>query len=166
MKRKWLVASGVLALILWLALMAACAGPAGPARPQGPPGEQGPAGLQGPPDPEGPAGEGTEYAASETCSVCHSEIYDLFMQPDHTWKLNKVVDGQLPNCPFTEIPELPEGYTWNDVAYIIGGYNWKARFIDQNGYIITGDADAATQCDLPNEDDPASLVATWAKQGI
>lgn len=55
------------------------------------------------------------------------------------WKLNKVVDGQSPDYPFTEVPEPPEGYTWDDVTYVIGGYNWKARFIDQNGYIITGD---------------------------
>jgi hypothetical protein len=173
MRNRWLVIAFVLGLILWLALMAACAGPAGPAGPegpqgppgpagpQGPPGEQGPEGPQGPPGPEGPqgpqgdpgppgtAGEaagaaGAEYAGSETCSVCHSEIYKVFGKSGHPWKLNKVVDGQPPDYPFTEVPEPPEGYTWDDVTYVIGGYNWKARFIDQNGYIITGDADATT----------------------
>jgi hypothetical protein len=33
----------------------------------------------------------------------------------------------------------------------MGGYGWKARFIDQEGFIITGDADATTQYNLVNE---------------
>jgi hypothetical protein len=61
-----------------------------------------------------------------------------------------VVDGQPPEYPFTEVPSPPEGYTWDDVSYVIGGYNWKARFVDQDGYIITGDADATTQYNFYN----------------
>ena len=68
----------------------------------------------------------------------------------HPWKLNKVVDGQPPEYPFTEVPEPPEGVTWDDVAYVIGGYNWKARFIGQDGFIITGDEDATTQYNFAN----------------
>ena len=74
------------------------------------------------------------------------------MLSGHPWKLNPVVDGQPPEYPFTEIPNPPEGYTWDDIAYVIGGYNWKARFIDQEGFIITGDADATTQYNLFNEE--------------
>jgi hypothetical protein len=80
------------------------------------------------------------------------EIYDVFITSGHPWKLNKVVDGQPPDYPFTEVSEPPEGYTWDDVTYVIGGYNWKARFIDQEGYIITGDADATTQYNFANPD--------------
>jgi len=47
------------------------------------------------------------------------------------------VDGQPPDYPFTELPNPPEGYTWDDISYVIGGYHWKARFMDQEGYIIT-----------------------------
>jgi len=183
MRNRWLIVAFVLGLILWLALMAACAGPEGPAGPvgpqgppgpagpQGPPGEQGPPGPEGPQGPAGPAGAsgegakadeaptGAEYAGSETCSLCHSEIYGVFMKSGHPWKLNKVVDGQSPDYPFTKVPEPPEGYTWDDVAYVIGGYNWKARFIDQNGYIITGDADATTQYNFANE--VVGTEASW-----
>jgi hypothetical protein len=76
----------------------------------------------------------------EACQQCHSDIYDAFVKSGHAWKLNKVVDGQPPDYPFTELPELPEGVTWNDVTYVIGGYNWKARFIGKDGFIITGPA--------------------------
>lgn len=144
MSRKiiFIVTFGTLLLVLALA---GCAGPAGPEGPQGPKGDTGPAG------PAGPAGaaaevKGAEYVGSAACSQCHQALYDTFMMSGHPWKLNKVVDGKQPAYPFAdkngEIP-LPEGYTWDDISYVIGGYNWKARFMDQNGYIITspkGDA--------------------------
>jgi hypothetical protein len=66
--------------------------------------------------------------------------------------LNKVVDGKPPVYPFSEVPNPPEGYTWDDITYVIGGYGWKARFIDQEGYIITGDENATTQYNLYNEE--------------
>ncbi len=74
----------------------------------------------------------------------------------HPWKLNPVIDGQPPDYPFTELPELPEGYTWDDISYVIGGYNWKARFINQEGYIITdapgqsGNTDYVSQYNFAN----------------
>jgi hypothetical protein len=93
---------------------------------------------------------GADYVGSETCGACHEETYDVFMQSGHPWKLNKVVDGQPPEYPFTEVPEPPEGYTWDDIIYVIGGYNWKARFIGEDGFIITGDEDATTQYNFAN----------------
>jgi hypothetical protein len=133
------VVIGLLALAV-LAL-ASCAGPAGPVGPAGPAGPPGPEGPQGPPGAAGAAAEaasvGAEYVGSATCSGCHESIYETFVKSGHPWKLTKVVDGQPPEYPFTEIPNPPDGYTWNDISYVIGGYNWKARFMDQQGYIIT-----------------------------
>nr|NIN34368.1 hypothetical protein [Gammaproteobacteria bacterium] len=94
---------------------------------------------------------GANYVGSETCGECHEETYNTFMRSGHPFKLNKVVDGQPPEYPFTEVPEPPEGYTWDDILYVIGGYNWKARFIDKEGFIITGDANATTQYNFANE---------------
>jgi len=54
------------------------------------------------------------------------------MKSGHAWKLNPVVNGQPPEYPFTQITELPQGYTWDDILFIIGGYNWKARFVDKS----------------------------------
>jgi hypothetical protein len=174
MRIKWLTVGIIPGLLLWLALVTACAGPQGPAGsqgalgpagPQGPPGErgpqgdQGPQGAQGPQGPEGPQGPSGEaagatavagYVGSKTCSACHPEIYEVFVKSGHHWELTQVVDGQPPDYPFTELPDPPAGHTWDDVAYVIGGYNWKARFIDRNGYVITGDADAATQYNFAN----------------
>ncbi|RME99676.1 MAG: hypothetical protein D6768_14550 [Chloroflexi bacterium] len=94
-----------------------------------------------------------EYAGRESCKECHEERYNEFMQSGHPYKLNKVVDGQPPEYPFSEVPNPPEGYTWDDITYVIGGYGWKARFIDKDGFIITGaDENATTQYNLYNED--------------
>ncbi|MFQ6000286.1 MAG: multiheme c-type cytochrome [Anaerolineae bacterium] len=74
------------------------------------------------------------------------------MLSGHPYKLNKVVDGQPPEYPYSEVPEPPEGYTWDDITYVIGGFGWKARFIGKDGFIITGDADATTQYNFANEE--------------
>lgn len=129
-------------------------GPAGPEGPQGIPGPQGPQGEPGPPGPPGVDGvsfEPPQYIGSEACAQCHQEIYDIFSLSGHAFPLMKVVDGQPPEFPFTDIPRTPEGYSWNDISYVIGGYKWKARFIDQEGFIITGeDEEATTQYDFFN----------------
>lgn len=160
MSRKlFLVIAGLALLALALA---ACAGPAGPQGSQGPAGPQGP---KGDPGPQGPAGEsaaggafGAEYVGSAACAQCHQGLYDTFMISGHPWKLNKVVDGKAPAYPFaSKNGELtpPEGYTWDDISYVIGGYGWKARFMDQKGYIITapkGEApDAEKHKDYKNQ---------------
>jgi len=151
MKHKLFFVIFVMAAIL----LAACAGAEGPA------GSAGPAGPEGPQGPAGPAGAdgadavdppaGADFIGSEACSACHEDLYNVFMQSGHPYKLNKVIDGQPPVYPFTEVPNPPEGYTWDDVSYIIGGYNWKARFIGLDGYILTGaDENATTQYNFAN----------------
>lgn len=151
---------GFFVSILVLMVLAACTGAQGPAGAQGPQGEQGPpgpAGANGLPGEAGPAGrDGLSYApptfvGSQACAECHQPIYDTFINSGHPWKLNPIVNGQPPDYPFSELRQPPEGYTWNDISYVIGGYNWKARFMDLQGYIITGaDAEATTQYNLPN----------------
>lgn len=85
------------------------------------------------------------FVGSQACQECHTDIYDMFMESGHPYKLNKVVDGKQPVIPFTtaagvNIP-TPAGYTWSDITYMIGGYGWKARFLDSKGYIITKNPD-------------------------
>lgn len=152
----------LLPLLLVIALaIAGCApqeGPAGQPGTDGPQGQPGPAGRDGADGPAGPAGvDGAsfmppEYVGSETCAECHQETYDVFMGSGHPYKLTKVENGVPPEYPFTELPGPPDGYTWDDISYIIGGYNWKARFVDQDGFIITGDENATTQYNFFNEE--------------
>jgi len=133
-------------IVLATLLLAACTGPEGAMGPSGPAGPAGPEGPQGPEGKTGPAGQagaagpsGAEYVGDQTCSGCHLDLYDTYMKSGHPWKLTPVVDGKAPDYPFTKISQLPQGYTWNDILYVIGGYNWKARFVNKEGYIITDD---------------------------
>ncbi len=150
-----------LLLATTLLLVVACQGqegPQGPSGAEGPQGPPGPAGADGEPGPPGPAGQdGASYTpptfiGAGACAECHQDLFDVFMQSGHPWKLTKVVDGQPPDYPFTDLPGPPEGYSWDDISYVIGGYNWKARFIDKDGYIITGDENATTQYNFYNPD--------------
>ena len=79
------------------------------------------------------------YKGSDVCAGCHSEIHSTFVDHGHPYKLTEVVDGVAPTYPFTTLDYVPSNYTWDDISYVIGGFAWKARYIDANGYIITGD---------------------------
>ena len=83
-----------------------------------------------------------EYAGSETCKTCHGDIYDTFIKTGHPHKITKI-DGAPPVFPegtSPGVPNPPADKTWNDISYIIGGFGWKARFMDSEGYILTGDS--------------------------
>jgi hypothetical protein len=157
MKRRLLL---LLLLVVALAVVGCTAqeGPVGPQGPEGLQGPPGPAGRDGADGPAGPAGvDGVsftppEYVGSEACAECHQETFDVFMGSGHPHIMTKVEGGEAPQYPFSELDGPPEGYTWDDISYVIGGYNWKANFIDQNGFIITGDENAITQYNLWNED--------------
>jgi len=161
MSRKILFVFAAIALLA----LAACAGPEGP---------QGPAGAQGPAGPQGPAGEsaaavgvGAEHVGAATCGACHDKIYETFMKSGHPYKLNPVVDGKAPTFPFTQVPEPPPGYTWDDISYVIGGYGWKARFVNQQGYIITDEPGKSGNEDYTGQWNFANAVhnkaAGWVK---
>ncbi len=160
-----------------LAILAACAGPAGPsgevgpAGPAGPEGPQGPPGKEGPPGPQGEAAEastsGAAYAGDTTCGGCHKEIFDTYMKSGHPWQLAKVENGNPPDYPYTDLKEPPDGYTWDDILYVVGGYKWKARFINSEGYIITdapgssGNSEYANQYNYANDSNGAE--AGWVQ---
>jgi len=82
-----------------------------------------------------------EYAGSERCKGCHASIYDDYMKTGHPYKLSRI-SGEAPSFPegtSPGVPNPPEGLTWDDITYMIGGFGWKARFMDSEGYILTGD---------------------------
>ena len=72
-----------------------------------------------------------DYEGSEFCAGCHEENYNLWKVSGHPYKLMKSEEAR--NRP---IP-LPEDLSWDDVTYVIGGYKWKSRYLDSEGYIYT-----------------------------
>lgn len=72
-----------------------------------------------------------QFQGSEYCQLCHAKQFSEWSASGHPYKM---MPGELAkNRP---IP-LPSGYVWDDISWVIGGYKWKARFIDNQGYIIT-----------------------------
>ncbi len=86
-----------------------------------------------------------DYVGSDQCFECHKEQFNDWQASGHPWKLRKVDKARYSKLP------LPPGYRWDDISYVIGGANKKARYIDLDGYIVTTAKDgseAKTQYNL------------------
>ncbi len=81
------------------------------------------------------------YAGAATCVACHADVSADYSQSGHPFKIQKI-DGKPPSYPANTspgVPKPPDGMAWSDISHVIGGYGWKARFMDQAGYILTGE---------------------------
>ncbi len=108
--------------------------------------------------------DNAKYIGSDACRECHAQIADYHRVHGHAFKINPV-NGAPPVYPtegiYAGVPNPPDGFDWSDIAYIIGGYTKKGRFIDQDGYIlITGLEGVDTQWNL--EYPPNGTVPSWA----
>jgi hypothetical protein len=80
-----------------------------------------------------------DYEGAEFCKTCHEANYNDWTASGHPYKLMKGEDAKHRPIP------LPNGFNWpedgvlveGDVSYVIGGYKWKSRYMDHQGYIIT-----------------------------
>ncbi|MBM3878278.1 MAG: hypothetical protein FJ387_00910 [Verrucomicrobia bacterium] len=80
------------------------------------------------------------YVGTAACKTCHPTVSGQFNDSGHGYKLVKV-NGAPPkyfSAQQVNVPNTPAGWTWNDVSWVIGGAWYKARFVDQNGYVVTG----------------------------
>ena len=71
------------------------------------------------------------YVGSEKCKTCHAEIYNGWKTTGHPYKLMTPDEAKAFGLPF------PDGFAEKDIYLVIGGWGWKSRYIDNNGYIIT-----------------------------
>lgn len=93
-----------------------------------------------------------DFDGSESCLDCHEEQYQEWSASGHPYKLMKGEQARYRPIP------LPEGYTWDDISYVIGGYKWKSRYMDQDGYIITFSGEDK---DVPGQNQYNYLTGTW-----
>jgi len=92
----------------------------------------------------GEAHVAADYVGSAACAGCHFENYGDWEASGHPYKFSLTPDSMGPVYPAEAvnfqsqwIDSLGDGsHTWNDVAGVIGGYGWKARFVGTDGYII------------------------------
>lgn len=84
------------------------------------------------------------WVGSEACKTCHSSKYNTWIESGHPYKFTVIQNGVPPEYPPEAInyqsewiENLGDGtHTWNDIAGVIGGYGWKARFVGQDGHVI------------------------------
>ncbi len=82
------------------------------------------------------------YAGSAACGVCHTDQHDQWIHSGHPYKLT-ALDGSAPttfpdpSAFFNNPADPPAGTTWSDFSYTIGGFGWKMRWIQNDGYIYT-----------------------------
>ncbi|MFQ6033286.1 MAG: cytochrome c family protein [Candidatus Bipolaricaulia bacterium] len=79
--------------------------------------------------------EEATYVGSETCMTCHQDKYDDFKASGHPYKLRLAEAARTAGIP------KPDYVSWDDILFVIGGFGWKARYIGQDGYIITQSKD-------------------------
>lgn len=91
-----------------------------------------------------PTNSGAGYIGSEACRACHPSVAASTQLHAHEHALT-AIEGQAPDYPTqatrADVPEPPDGFTWNDIGYVISGYLHHARFINTQGYVQTTGVD-------------------------
>ncbi len=88
-----------------------------------------------------------QYVGSDICADCHADLYNDWIKTGHHLQLRKAGNVQPADL------ELPSGYSWSDISYVIGGFKTKANFVDQSGFIITSAKDGSKSKTMYNLDD-------------
>jgi hypothetical protein len=103
-----------------------------------------------------------DYAGKQACFGCHTSIKPIdlteFNRSGHPWKIERIdstkvgLDGVFRPFPTGTnelgVPLAPEalalGYHYDElyqdssVSFLIGGFGWKARWMNKDGYIFEG----------------------------
>ncbi|MDR7434618.1 MAG: cytochrome c3 family protein [Armatimonadota bacterium] len=90
------------------------------------------------------------YAGSEACFKCHPGEFNDWKVSGHPYIL--IPAEQAKNMPLP----LPAGYSWDDISYVVGGYKWKARYLDKKGFFIT------TAAGKPGKNQYNLMTGAWA----
>lgn len=78
-----------------------------------------------------PSAAAQTFVGSDSCKQCHEDKWNDHRVSGHPYELQKISDVDAWPLP------LPKGYDWADVSYVVGGFKWKAVYLDSDGYIIT-----------------------------
>lgn len=76
------------------------------------------------------------YVGSQKCADCHAAQYDNWRATGHPAKLRTAKEAREAGLP-------KPGYvdSWDDILFVVGGFKWKARYVDQQGFMITQSPD-------------------------
>jgi hypothetical protein len=89
----------------------------------------------------GSAALSAQYEGAEYCYDCHDQQYYQWLTSGHRLILMRGEDAR--NRQLT----LPDGLTWDDVRFVVGGNKTRALYLDIEGYLYTP-ASGANQYNL------------------
>lgn len=73
-----------------------------------------------------------EYQGAAYCMDCHAAQYHDWLTSGHKQILMEGENAQHRSLP------VPDGLSWDDISYVVGGNRTKALYLDDEGYIISG----------------------------
>ena len=84
------------------------------------------------------------YSGSQSCMACHQTFFADWEASGHPYKFTVIENDQAPTYPSEAVnfqaswlDSLGDGsHAWDDIAGVIGGYGWKARFVGTDGHLI------------------------------
>jgi hypothetical protein len=86
----------------------------------------------------------SSFVGSDACAGCHAAKFNDWEESGHPYKFTVIQNNQPPVYPPEAVnfqtqwmDSLGDGsHTWADIAGVIGGYGWKARFVGTDGHLI------------------------------
>lgn len=96
------------------------------------------------------------FVGSQACAACHVELGAEHRRSGHPHIMRALGDTRPRDLQdaynMTDVPQNgnspinpPASYDWTDLTYQLGGWGWDARFVDNQGYLVTcpkGDVDS------------------------
>ena len=87
---------------------------------------------------------GQSYVGSSSCQSCHSTNYADWIDSGHPYKFSVIENDLAPTYPSfvtnfqsTWLDSLGDGTLgWSNIAGVIGGFGWKARFVGTDGHLV------------------------------
>ncbi|MBM4340389.1 MAG: hypothetical protein FJ110_12695 [Deltaproteobacteria bacterium] len=76
------------------------------------------------------------YVGADKCVACHREYYDNWKATGHPYKVRPAKEARDAGIPKPDYVN-----SWDDILLVAGGFKWKARYIDQDGFFITQSPD-------------------------
>ena len=84
-----------------------------------------------------PDKEVAKYVGSHVCMPCHEEIYNT-TSGSAMYHALTVVENRAPLIPMGSDELMPpDDYSWDDLSFLIGAYEWSATFVSNEGYVVT-----------------------------
>jgi hypothetical protein len=107
----------------------------------------------------------TPYVGMDVCNLCHEDNITEHSLSGHAYALSPTDGTSAPSRPYDSftggVHDPPLFTPWSDVSYVVGGFAWRALYVQTDGYLLTGpNAGDDTQWNFGNPE--VGTAAGWA----